>query len=80
MKELIKTNDFKELNIGFALDEGMASPNEEFSVFYAERAVWRMHLIKIVIKIIIYLFQLRNNFQLYRNCWTWITVSEKYSI
>ncbi|XP_056638469.1 aminoacylase-1-like isoform X1 [Diorhabda sublineata] len=44
MKAFIKTNDFKNLNIGFALDEGMASPNNEYPVFYAERVIWQMHI------------------------------------
>ncbi|KAL6062906.1 adenylate cyclase [Balamuthia mandrillaris] len=30
----------KELNIGVALDEGLASPNDDFTVFYGERATW----------------------------------------
>lgn len=42
MKEFVKTDDFKKLNIGFALDEGIASPVEEFPVYYAERTVWSM--------------------------------------
>ncbi len=31
---------FKSLNIGLALDEGLANPTEKFTVFYGERAVW----------------------------------------
>lgn len=41
MKAFVTTNEFKALNVGFSLDEGIASPNEEFDVFYAERSVWR---------------------------------------
>ncbi|XP_028142363.1 aminoacylase-1 isoform X1 [Diabrotica virgifera virgifera] len=44
MKAFVKTNDFKNLNIGFALDEGMASPTNEYPVFYAERIIWQMHI------------------------------------
>lgn len=40
MKKLVKTREFDELNVGFALDEGMASENEEFTVFYGERCIW----------------------------------------
>ncbi|KAK3193641.1 hypothetical protein Dsin_024951 [Dipteronia sinensis] len=31
---------FKSLNVGIVLDEGLASPSEEYSAFYAERAPW----------------------------------------
>ncbi|XP_063705600.1 aminoacylase-1-like isoform X2 [Culicoides brevitarsis] len=41
MKEFVKSEDFRRLNIGFSLDEGIASPDESFPVFYAERSVWR---------------------------------------
>ncbi|XP_073828399.1 aminoacylase-1B [Musca autumnalis] len=43
MREFVNTSDFKSLNIGFSLDEGLASPTEEFPVFYAERSVWRIY-------------------------------------
>jgi len=29
-----------QLNVGFALDEGLANPTDAFTVFYGERAVW----------------------------------------
>lgn len=41
MAKFVETNDFKKLNVGFALDEGIASPTEIYSVFFAERAIWR---------------------------------------
>lgn len=41
MKLFVHTDEFKALNVGFALDEGIASPNEEFPVFFAERTIWR---------------------------------------
>lgn len=44
MMKFVKTNEFHTLNVGFSLDEGIASPDQEFSIFYAERSVWRMHL------------------------------------
>lgn len=44
MREFVKTNDFKDLNVGFALDEGMASPSEEFALFYGERCIWHLHI------------------------------------
>ncbi|KAJ8920151.1 hypothetical protein NQ315_011811 [Exocentrus adspersus] len=41
MRKFVHTNEYRDLNVGFALDEGMASPNEEFALFYAERSIWR---------------------------------------
>lgn len=41
LKEFVKTGDFRALNVGFSLDEGVASPTDDFAVFYAERAIWR---------------------------------------
>jgi aminoacylase len=40
MENLVKTSFFKSLNIGFALDEGLANPTEEFMVYYGERSNW----------------------------------------
>lgn len=42
VKEFVKTDEFRALNIGFSLDEGIASPTDDFPVFYAERAIWRV--------------------------------------
>ena len=42
MKEFSKLQDFKNLNVGFALDEGIASPNNNFLVFYGERSIWQL--------------------------------------
>jgi len=36
----VKSEKFKSLNIGFALDEGIANTGDEFTVFYGERAIW----------------------------------------
>lgn len=41
MKKFVYMNEFRNLNVGFALDEGMASPNDEYALFYAERCIWR---------------------------------------
>jgi aminoacylase len=41
MRKFVLTEDFKKLNVGFALDEGMANPTEEFVLFYGERNIWR---------------------------------------
>lgn len=40
MAAFVKTSDFKALNVGFCLDEGIASPTDEFPIFYGERYVW----------------------------------------
>ncbi|KAL3695060.1 hypothetical protein R1sor_008711 [Riccia sorocarpa] len=39
-KLFYESSDFKELNVGFVLDEGLASENGNYRVFYAERTVW----------------------------------------
>lgn len=41
MKKFVNTDEFQRLNIGFALDEGLASPNEEYALNYGERCIWR---------------------------------------
>lgn len=41
MKLFVTKQEFKDLNVGFAFDEGGPSPNDYFAVFYAERAIWR---------------------------------------
>ncbi|XP_055298307.1 aminoacylase-1-like [Sitodiplosis mosellana] len=38
--KFVPTSDFAALNIGFCIDEGMASPTDEFPIFYGERFVW----------------------------------------
>lgn len=43
MAKFVNTSDFHELNIGFALDEGMADPSERFPLFYGERSIWRKY-------------------------------------
>lgn len=45
MMAFVRTEAFKKLNVGFALDEGMASPDDQIPVYYAERSVWRVHFI-----------------------------------
>ncbi|KAG2579879.1 hypothetical protein PVAP13_6NG312600 [Panicum virgatum] len=36
----VSSKEFKEMNVGLVLDEGLASPGEEYRVFYAERSPW----------------------------------------
>ncbi|EGD78878.1 aminoacylase-1 [Salpingoeca rosetta] len=40
MEIFVKDPLFKELNIGCALDEGLASESDKFTVFYGERVAW----------------------------------------
>lgn len=40
MAAFVTMQHFKDLNVGFALDEGLASPNDEFRMFYGERSCW----------------------------------------
>lgn len=41
MRKFVHTKEYEDLNVGFALDEGMASPNDEYALFYGERCIWR---------------------------------------
>ncbi|XP_023936471.2 aminoacylase-1 [Bicyclus anynana] len=45
MRKFVLTDSFRALNIGFALDEGMANPGEEFVIFNGERSIWQIHVI-----------------------------------
>jgi len=47
MAKFTNTSDFLELNVGFALDEGMADPSDQFPLFYGERSIWRKYLFKL---------------------------------
>jgi aminoacylase len=40
MERFITTDAFRALRAGVALDEGLANPDNAFTVFYSERAVW----------------------------------------
>ncbi|XP_018050254.1 PREDICTED: aminoacylase-1-like isoform X1 [Atta colombica] len=44
MKAFVHTADFKALNVGFALDEGVAGPFENFYMFYGERSIWHVEI------------------------------------
>lgn len=43
MKDFVHTQEFKNLNVGLAIDEGMASPSEDFLLYYGERSIWRKY-------------------------------------
>ncbi|KAF7829846.1 aminoacylase-1 [Senna tora] len=40
----VDSKEFEELNVGFMLDEGQASPGDEFRVFYADRSPWEVKI------------------------------------
>ncbi|KAI9097751.1 hypothetical protein K1719_025522 [Acacia pycnantha] len=42
--KFVHSMDFENLNIGFVLDEGQASPGDEFRVFYADRCPWGLKI------------------------------------
>ncbi|KAM6543388.1 hypothetical protein CsatB_007835 [Cannabis sativa] len=42
MAKFAVSQEFKDLNLGFAMDEGQANPGEEFRVFYADRSPWEL--------------------------------------
>lgn len=46
MATFVETPEFAKLNVGFALDEGIATPNEVFNVYYCERTSWSKSSIK----------------------------------
>lgn len=41
MGAFVDSDDFKSLNVGFELDEGVANETDVFPVFYAERTICR---------------------------------------
>lgn len=44
MKLFVKSAEFANLNVAFALDEGLANEENAFKVYYAERSPWWMKL------------------------------------
>jgi len=44
MKDFVHTADFKALNVGFALDEGVACPEDYFYMFNGERSIWHLEI------------------------------------
>ncbi|XP_050348680.1 aminoacylase-1-like [Nymphalis io] len=41
----VKTEHFKKLNVGFALDEGLACSEDYFVAYNGERSIWHMNVI-----------------------------------
>lgn len=44
MAKFVDQEDFRKLNVGFSLDEGLAAPDDVFPIFYAERSIWHIVL------------------------------------
>ncbi|EDV25194.1 Aminoacylase-1 [Trichoplax sp. H2] len=44
MQLFCKHEEFKKLNIAYALDEGLANPTEEFIVYNSERPIWGVRI------------------------------------
>nr|BAN21243.1 aminoacylase, putative [Riptortus pedestris] len=44
MGKWVTMDDFKRLNVGCALDEGMASVDDTYLLFYGERSIWQVHV------------------------------------
>ncbi|CAL9217839.1 unnamed protein product [Arabidopsis halleri] len=42
MMEFAASSEFRDLNLGFAMDEGQANPGDEFRVFFADRVPWNL--------------------------------------
>jgi aminoacylase len=40
----VQSEHFRNLNVGCVLDEGLANPEDAYTVFYGERAVWWTHI------------------------------------
>ncbi|KAF3445679.1 hypothetical protein FNV43_RR10855 [Rhamnella rubrinervis] len=38
------SKEFKDLNLGFAMDEGQANPGDEFRIFYSDRSPWGLKI------------------------------------
>ncbi|XP_045769333.1 aminoacylase-1-like [Maniola jurtina] len=45
MGEFVKSEHYRSMNVGFALDEGLASPDDSFVVYNAERSIWHVKVI-----------------------------------
>ncbi|KAJ8762820.1 hypothetical protein K2173_022949 [Erythroxylum novogranatense] len=40
--QFVGSKEFEDLNVGFVLDEGQASVNDDYRVFYADRSPWHV--------------------------------------
>ncbi|KAJ8904537.1 hypothetical protein NDN08_001055 [Rhodosorus marinus] len=44
MESFVNSEDFKPLNIGFSLDEGLPTEGNDMAVYYGERGTWKLHI------------------------------------
>lgn len=82
MKAFAPSDDFKALNVGFSLDEGISSPNATFPVYYAERTIWRKWFTRSLFNrkpLIRFDSVSRRLFQMWRYRRTWLVAAQKYS-
>ncbi|XP_052835588.1 aminoacylase-1-like [Drosophila gunungcola] len=42
MREMVKSDYFKKLNVGFSFDEGISSEDDTYALYYAERTLWHL--------------------------------------
>lgn len=78
MREFVKTDKFKNLNVGFALDEGLASPTNEFALFYGERCIWCKPT-EVNPNIFVFsFFSVRYAHTLPRSAWPWFSFARKH--
>nr|XP_032516403.1 aminoacylase-1-like [Danaus plexippus plexippus] len=45
MKTFVTSEHYNKLNVGFAFDEGLASPDDSFVVYNGERTIWHLKVI-----------------------------------
>jgi len=45
MKKFVHSQEFRNLNVGFAFDEGLAHPKNVIPIVYGERSIWREYVI-----------------------------------
>jgi len=41
MKPFLESAEFKNLNVGFDMDEAAISPDDEMLIEYAQKSIWR---------------------------------------
>jgi len=46
MAQFVKTDEFRSLNIGFTLDEGLATIDDVIPLFYGEKTIWRQYILQ----------------------------------
>lgn len=82
MMKFSTSNEFKAFNVGFSLDEGIASPIDEFNVFYAERCIWEVTLFVRLLShfyssssfIVLIFSSSEGDHHVLRSIWAWIVI------